>query len=246
MLLCRVRKSTTEKVVVWSCFVLFWWRSQKGCRCLFVALPGVARRLGTFFCFAKRKYPKKRRPRFAAPYGGSLCCSQAKAAPELVARMGFDTNGSVCARHSNILADPSLRLLRCSADSHGAQGQKPILSARSRGGEETATPRAPNHHALAKQELSMMWVPMRVVEQRSEGGGKSARMSEWRARTKASCASPSTSHEFRSRPVLASSAEQPEGPTTLGSPSFGYFSWRSKKSDLPPGNPRHLPDCANG
>ena len=32
-------------------------------------VPGVARRLGTFFCFAKRKYPKKRRPRFAAPLG---------------------------------------------------------------------------------------------------------------------------------------------------------------------------------
>ena len=29
------------------------------------------------------------------------------------------------------------------------------------------------------------------------------------------------------------------GATTLGSPSFSYFSWRSKKSDLPPGNPRH-------
>jgi hypothetical protein len=26
-----------------------------------------------------------------------------------------------------------------------------------------------------------------------------------------------------------------------GPPSFGYFSWRSKKSDLPPGNPRQ--DC---
>jgi hypothetical protein len=24
----------------------------------------------------------------------------------------------------------------------------------------------------------------------------------------------------------------------VGAPSFGYFSWQDKKSDLPPGNPR--------
>ena len=51
------------------------------------------------------------------------------------------------------------------------------------------------------------------------------------------------------RPVVSSNARYPgafAGATTLGSPSFGYFSWRSKKRSehcfdvfLPPGNPRH-------
>ncbi|MGL4576630.1 MAG: hypothetical protein ACRCV9_17720, partial [Burkholderiaceae bacterium] len=27
----------------------------------------------------------------------------------------------------------------------------------------------------------------------------------------------------------------------VGAPSFGYFSWQDKKSDLPPGNPRQMP-----
>ena len=36
-------------------------------------LTGAARRLGTFFCFAKRKYPKKRRPQSTIPSGFPAC-----------------------------------------------------------------------------------------------------------------------------------------------------------------------------
>jgi len=44
---------------------------------------GAARLQVSFFCIAKRKKSKKRRPRFPAPFGGSLRCSTGQAAAEL-------------------------------------------------------------------------------------------------------------------------------------------------------------------
>ena len=45
------------------------------------------------------------------------------------------------------------------------------------------------------------------------------------------------------RPAFVSSTGNPDsfivGATNLGSPFFAYFLWRSKESELPPGNPRH-------
>ena len=76
-----------------------------------VVKPGVARRQGTFFCFAKRKYPKKRRPQVRRP-SGTLRCSQTLAAAELAARMVTCPKGVVCARHSDSPRGHPPRLLR--------------------------------------------------------------------------------------------------------------------------------------
>ena len=48
----------------------------------------------------------------------------------------------------------------------------------------------------------------------------------------------SSQGEFRSRPIQVLDRGLPRRGSTAGPPSFGYFSWRSKKSDLPSGNPR--------
>ncbi len=67
-------------------------------------LPGVARRLLTFLA-SPRKVSKRRRPQSCRPDEetvGVLCATRISgAAAELVARIGKNTNGSVCARHSD-------------------------------------------------------------------------------------------------------------------------------------------------
>jgi hypothetical protein len=46
--------------------------------------------------------------------------------------------------------------------------------------------------------------------------------------------------ELRSRPIASSNFGNPEGAARQGPPSLGYFSWRLKKSDQPPGCPRQI------
>ena len=72
-----------------------------------------SRSRATFFCFAKRKYPKKRRPdvRALRCAAGSLCFSRNAAAAELASRF---------ASASNSPRGPLRIALRCSALSTGA------------------------------------------------------------------------------------------------------------------------------
>jgi hypothetical protein len=44
--------------------------------------------------------------------------------------------------------------------------------------------------------------------------------------------------ELRSRPIPSLNFGNPEGAARTGPLSLGYFSWRLKKSDQPPGCPR--------
>jgi len=50
--------------------------------------------------------------------------------------------------------------------------------------------------------------------------------------------------EFRSRPDFQENRGKPEGPARQGRLLLVNFSWRSKKSNLPAGQPRHLNICA--
>jgi hypothetical protein len=50
--------------------------------------------------------------------------------------------------------------------------------------------------------------------------------------------------ELRSRPIASSNFGSAEGAARTGPPSLGYFSWRRKKSDQPPGCPRQTKHSA--
>ena len=81
-------------------------------------MPGVARQQATFFCFAKRKYPKKRRPQVRRP-SGSLRCSQTRAAAELVLveALAHTIKFVLALKQSSRTAPAFVPLL---GDSHGA------------------------------------------------------------------------------------------------------------------------------
>ncbi len=82
-------------------------------------MPGVARRQVSFFCFAKRKKPKKRRPGFVGPLG----------CPALLSVAGHSQNSGSLSR-SRLMLVAVLALKHCSrtspatlallGDSHGA------------------------------------------------------------------------------------------------------------------------------
>ena len=51
--------------------------------------------------------------------------------------------------------------------------------------------------------------------------------------------------EFPTRPVFGTDGGGSRRPAKAGCPSFGSFSWASKKRNLPPGNPRPPTACLN-
>ncbi len=120
---------------------------------LFLSNPtpsGVARQLDTFFCFAKIKYPKKRRPQSAIPSGF----------PALLDRSGFLINSHDPLRVHVLkhIRQNSLTRLRYSVAEQGKENQKSKSQTREAGNARLTQPnnRAQSAHKTGIPPLTFL------------------------------------------------------------------------------------------
>ncbi len=148
----------------------------------------------TFFCFAKRKSPKKRRAGFVARRFAPVSC---------VARPGRGLAKLAALRQRQPL-------------SAQACATRLLITALIPETEHTeyARPRVFGSSAVLPS-------PIEAGLSSTAASGSARALSE--------------RSEFSPTPLDASSARHREAALTLGSPSFAYFSWRSKKSESPAG-----------
>jgi len=159
------------------------------------ALPGCAPGSAvTFFCFAKRKSPKKRR-------------AEVRAATRFLALLASGGVGLNSLRSNNARPDPPAAALLSPATRHKYRTANDIAAGQ---GRAVARP----CWLLYLDSPAVM--RRRVAQDRAEKG---AHMFEPAGRV---CAHPARAEQ---RSVPAQPGDE------SGSPSFAYFSWRSKKSE---------------
>ena len=176
----------------------------------------------TFFCFAKRKYPKKRRPGIRAlrvPCASRLKRRLRNSRPLAAQTVLADTPASTCdARRSS--REP-------------VRGGASFCAAFCRlfGGQRAAHPT----QAGQAQVIAHQWIgPVGQAEHRRKLRGSRRGLFEQQTAGLMRVPQP---------PQLLRSAGHPQPQAegvTSGSPSLGYLSWRDKKGTVPAGHPRHL------
>src|SRR6185295_13610530 len=164
---------------------------------------------GTFFCFAKRKYPKKRRPRFVG-----------RAAPDAPALLACPGGCATRSLRSLRQCSPKPRgRLRCSATLKGPKGKTIQVRPPSAKAGIQQFPRSLDSRFAGMTEKSALgfdFSPFGGAEERRGGGSRPARLSE-RSEFTRRPATPSTAGKWRShRPRRVAF-------------SWGTFFWRSKR-----------------
>ena len=184
-------------------------------RCACVCWPGVARRQVTFFCFAKRKSPKKRRPDGPGPSASlqATCGARRKWGRALTR---FAQTVARPDPLSAALLGPARRVRRRNADTHpGRRGRaKRVLA----GARSRTRIRSRLHHPSGCAE-----------ERRARRIRTGDCLSRRRVRARP---------RLDRAPQVALSAS--EGSQTAGSPFslLTFFLATQKESELLPGNPR--------